>query len=76
VGLSNSIASTTLLLYASASVGAGVMVARAFGRKDLGEVSRITAAGEALAGGLGLLTALLLRVEKITSDSEADRYIK
>jgi Na+-driven multidrug efflux pump len=60
VGLSNSIASTTLLLYASASVGAGVMAARAFGRKDLGEVSRIAAAGQALAGGLGLLTALLL----------------
>ena len=60
VGLSNSVASIALLLYASADVGAGVMVARAFGRKDLGEVSRITAAGEALAGGLGLLTALLL----------------
>jgi Na+-driven multidrug efflux pump len=60
VGLSNSIASIALLLYASASVGAGVMAARAFGRKDLGEVSRIAAAGQALAGGLGLLTALLL----------------
>jgi len=60
VGLSNSVASIALLLYASAGVGAGVMVARAFGRKDLGEVSRITAAGQALAGGLGLLTALLL----------------
>ena len=48
------------LLYASSGVGAGVMVARAFGRKDLGEVSHITAAGQALAGGLGLLTALLL----------------
>jgi len=44
VGLSNSVASIALLLYASAGVGAGVMVARAFGRKDLGEVSRITAA--------------------------------
>jgi Na+-driven multidrug efflux pump len=32
VGLSNSIASIALLLYASLGVGAGVMVARAFGR--------------------------------------------
>src|ERR1700732_251454 len=60
VGLSNSIASIALLLYASTGVGAGVMVARAFGRKDLGEVSRITATAEALAGILGLASALLL----------------
>ncbi|MBV8100568.1 MAG: hypothetical protein JOZ31_15590, partial [Verrucomicrobia bacterium] len=39
VGLSNSIASIALLLYASVGVGAGVMVARAFGRKELTEVS-------------------------------------
>ncbi|HEY0790684.1 MAG TPA: MATE family efflux transporter [Chthoniobacterales bacterium] len=58
VGLSNSIASIALLLYASAGVGAGVMVARAFGRKDLDEVSRITAVGQVLAGSLGLLTAV------------------
>ncbi|MBV9671978.1 MAG: MATE family efflux transporter [Verrucomicrobia bacterium] len=60
VGLSNSMASIALLLYASAGVGAGVMVARAFGRKDMNEVSRITAAGQLLAGGLGLFTAVLL----------------
>jgi putative MATE family efflux protein len=60
VGLSNSIASIALLLYASTGVGAGVMVARAFGRKDLGEVSRITSTAEALAGILGLASALLL----------------
>jgi putative MATE family efflux protein len=60
VGLSNSIASIALLLYASAGVGAGVMVARAFGRKDLAEVSQIASAGQALSGLLGLLTALLL----------------
>jgi putative MATE family efflux protein len=60
VGLSNSIASIALLLYASAGVGAGVMVARALGRKDMEEVSRVTAAGQVLAGSLGLFTALLL----------------
>jgi Na+-driven multidrug efflux pump len=52
VGLSNSIASIALLLCASAGVGAGVIAARAFGRKDLGEVSRIAAAGQALAEAL------------------------
>jgi putative MATE family efflux protein len=41
-------------------VGAGVMVARAFGRKDLHEVSQIASAGQALSGFLGLLTACLL----------------
>jgi putative MATE family efflux protein len=60
VGLCNSIASIALLLYASAGVGAGVMVARAFGRKDLAEVSQIASAGQALSGLLGVLTAFLL----------------
>jgi MATE family, multidrug efflux pump len=60
VGLSNSIASIALLLYASLGVSAGVMVARAFGRKDLTELSGVAATGQALAGVLGLLTALLL----------------
>jgi putative MATE family efflux protein len=59
VGLSNSIASITLLLYASAGVGAGVMVARAFGRKDLTEVSQIASAGQTLSGLLGVITAFL-----------------
>jgi Na+-driven multidrug efflux pump len=59
VGLSNSIASIALLLYASAGVGAGVMVARAFGRKELGEVSEIASVGQTLSGLLGLLTAVL-----------------
>jgi MATE family multidrug resistance protein len=36
------------------------MVARAFGRKDLAELSRVAATGHALAGILGLLTALLV----------------
>jgi MATE family, multidrug efflux pump len=45
VGLSNSIASIALLLYASVGVGAGVMVARALDRKDLAEVSQIASAG-------------------------------
>jgi Na+-driven multidrug efflux pump len=60
VGLSNSIASIALLLYASAGVGAGVMVARALGRQDLAAVSQIASAGQALSGLLGLLTAFLL----------------
>ena len=58
VGLSNSIASIALLLYASAGVGAGVMVARAFGRKDMDEVSRVAMAGQVLSGILGLFTAI------------------
>jgi putative MATE family efflux protein len=60
VGLSNSIAAVALLLYASTGVGAGVMVARAFGRKEMDEVSQIASAGQALSGVLGLFTALLL----------------
>ena len=60
VGLSNSIASIALLLYASAGVGAGVMAARACGRKDLKEVSQIASAGQGLSGLLGLITAFLL----------------
>jgi Na+-driven multidrug efflux pump len=60
VGLSNSIASIALLVYASAGVGAGVMVARAFGRKDLKEVSQIASTGQGLSGLLGLITAFLL----------------
>jgi putative MATE family efflux protein len=60
VGLSNSIASIALLLYASTGVGAGVMVARACGRKDLKEVSQIASAGQGLSGLLGLITAFLL----------------
>ena len=59
VGLSNSIASIALLLYASVGVGAGVMVARAFGRKELTEVSEIASIGQTLSGLLGLLTAVL-----------------
>jgi putative MATE family efflux protein len=58
VGLSNSTASIALLLYASAGVGAGVMVARAFGRKEMAEVSQIASVGQTLSGLLGLLTAV------------------
>src|SRR6202022_1349840 len=60
VGLSNSIASIALLLYASAGVGAGGMVARALGRKDLKEVSQIASTGQGVSGLLGLITAFLL----------------
>jgi Na+-driven multidrug efflux pump len=59
VGLSNSIASIALLLYASVGVGAGVMVARAFGRKEPAEVSEIASVGQTLSGLFGLLTAVL-----------------
>lgn len=59
VGLSNSIASIALLLYASAGVGAGVMVARAFGRKDMDEVSRIAMSGQVVSGILGVFTAVV-----------------
>ena len=58
VGLSNSIASIALLLYASVGVGAGVMVARAFGRKELTEISEIASVGQTLSSLLGLLTAV------------------
>jgi Na+-driven multidrug efflux pump len=69
VGLSNSIASIALLLYASAGVGAGVMVAHAFGRKDLKEVSQIASTGQGLSGLLGLITAFLLIHPAITKRS-------
>jgi Na+-driven multidrug efflux pump len=35
------------------------MVARAFGRKDMDEVSRIAMSGQVLSGILGLLTAIV-----------------
>jgi putative MATE family efflux protein len=60
VGLSNSIASVALLLYASIGVGAGVMVAHAFGRKDFEEVSRVTATAEIMVGIFGFASAMLL----------------
>ncbi len=58
VGLSNSVASIALLLYASAGVGAGVLVARAVGSEDRQEVSRVASVGQTMAGLLGLLTAV------------------
>jgi Na+-driven multidrug efflux pump len=72
VGLSNSIASVALLLYAPTGVGAGVMVARAFGRKEMEEVSQIASAGQTLSGLVGLLTAFLLLTfsQPILADSK------
>src|SRR5258706_2474952 len=56
VGLSNSIASIALLLYASAGVGAGVMVGRALGPQDLKEVSRIASGRPRVSGRLRPIT--------------------
>src|SRR5260221_8141237 len=52
VGLSNSVASIALLLYASAGVGAGVVVGRGFRRQEPGAVSAPPLRGPRRAGGL------------------------
>jgi putative MATE family efflux protein len=60
VGLSNSITFIVMLVYSATGTGSGVLVAQAYGRKDMEEVSAIVARGLILAGMFGLCTALPL----------------
>jgi MATE family, multidrug efflux pump len=60
VGLANSITFIVMLVYSAIGTGSGVLVAQAYGRKDMEEVSAIAATGLILAGMFGLCTALPL----------------
>ena len=60
VGLSNSISFMVMLLYSTIGTGAGVLVAQAFGRNDLNEVSRVAALSLITAGIFGLFTTVPL----------------
>ena len=60
VGLANSVSFIVALLYSAIGTGCGVLVARAAGRQDMKEVSKIAALGQILAGVFGGCTALPL----------------
>jgi len=60
VGLSNSISFVIMLLYSGLGTGTGVLVAQAFGRRDIQEVSKIAALGQMMAGICGACTAIPL----------------
>jgi putative MATE family efflux protein len=62
VGFSNSLASMAILLATAFGTGSGVLIARAFGRKDMVAVSRTASIAQALACGLGVVVALPLAV--------------
>jgi putative MATE family efflux protein len=57
VGLCNSISFIVMLLYSAIGTGAGVLVAQAFGRDDLSDVSKVTALSLLTSGIFGVLTA-------------------
>jgi putative MATE family efflux protein len=60
VGLANSISFIVMLVYSAIGTGSGVLIAQAYGRKDMGEVSAVAALGLIVAGAFGLCTALPL----------------
>jgi putative MATE family efflux protein len=60
VGLCNSISFIVMLLYSAIGTGAGVLVAQAFGRNDLNDVSKIASLSLILSGIFGILTTLPL----------------
>jgi putative MATE family efflux protein len=60
VGLANSISFIVMLVYSAIGTGSGVLIAQAYGRKDMAEVSAIAAVGLMAAGAFGLCTALPL----------------
>jgi Na+-driven multidrug efflux pump len=66
VGLSNSVAAIAILLCAAIGTGTGVLIAQAYGRKDMDDVSRTAAVGQTLAGTLGALIALPLVIFSIS----------
>jgi putative MATE family efflux protein len=60
VGLSNNLSFILTLLYAGIGTGSGAFIAQAYGRRDMDEVSKIAALGEAAAAMLGVCSALPL----------------
>jgi putative MATE family efflux protein len=60
VGLCNSISFIVMLLYSAIGTGAGVLVAQAFGRNDLNDVSKVASLSLLLSGIFGAFTALPL----------------
>jgi putative MATE family efflux protein len=60
VGLCNSISFIVMLLYSAIGTGCGVLVAQAFGRNDLNDISRVAALSLMSSGIFGLCTALPL----------------
>ena len=60
VGLSNSVSFIVMLVYSAIGTGSGVLIAQAFGRKNMEEVSATAALGQIVAGLFGTCTALPL----------------
>jgi putative MATE family efflux protein len=60
VGLSNNLSFILTLLYAAIGTGSGAFIAQAYGRRDMGEVSKIAALGQTAAAILGICSALPL----------------
>ena len=60
VGLCNSISFIVMLFYSAIGTGAGVLVAQAFGRNDLNDVSKVTSLSLMLSGIFGVFTTLPL----------------
>lgn len=60
VGLSNRVSFIVMLFYSAVGTGSGVIIAQAFGRKDMEEVSVTAALGQIFAGFFGVCTALPL----------------
>ena len=54
VGLCNSISFIVMLLYSAIGTGCGVLVAQAFGRNDLNDISRVAALSLMSSGIFGL----------------------
>jgi putative MATE family efflux protein len=60
VGLSNSLSFVIMLFYSGLGTGTGVLVAQAFGRRDIQEVSKLAGLGQTIAGMCGACTAIPL----------------
>jgi putative MATE family efflux protein len=60
VGLCNSISFIVMLLYSAIGTGAGVLVAQAFGRNDLDDVSKVAALSLVTSAVFGLFTTVPL----------------
>ncbi len=58
VGLSNSVSFIVMLVYSAIGIGSGVLIAQAFGRKNMEEVSATAGLALTIAGVFGVCTAL------------------